>query len=380
MDVSKSYVIDGWWGDSALSLHLSQAVPYRIRHLDDPYRIVMDFNGLQGDVDASGVDQSKRVTALRFGAVRSDLSRLVLNLDRPMIVKDVDLRSRDDQAFATLSMTLDTVDEADFAVAVNADRTDPEVAMAGPPKVADVQAKTRQTGEGGLTIVLDPGHGGIDPGAEVGTLREAHLMLRFARELREALVRDGHRVVLTRNEDVFVSLAQRVTIAHQTQADLFLSLHADALEGGGARGATVYTLAESASDEASAKLAQRHERGDILSGVDLTGQDDVVAGVLMDLARRETQPRSNALADMLVRGLEVSVDAINNRPRREAGFAVLKAPDVPSVLLELGFMSDARDLENLQNPEWRAQAVLGIVAGIRLWAAQDAAIAQHLRQ
>jgi N-acetylmuramoyl-L-alanine amidase len=142
----------------------------------------------------------------------------------------------------------------------------------------------------------------------------------------------------------------------------------------------VYTLANEATDAASAQLAQGHDRSDILGGVDLAGQDDTVAGVLIDLARRETQPRADRLAELLVGGIQASVDGINSRPRRQAGFAVLKAPDIPSVLVELGFMSDEKDLANLTNPEWRAQAILGIVAGVRLWAADDAELEKRARQ
>lgn len=380
LDVAQSQISDGWWGNSYVELRLSQGVPFHVYHLESPYRIVFDFNGLGGRVDVAPVDQSKRLVDLRFGALRPDWSRMVLTLDRPMIARDVDLRMNADRAFATLSLRMDSVSDADFAQAVQADRDLREEAVLPIATGQPSDAKTRQTKGGGLTIVLDPGHGGVDSGAQVGGLKEADLMLHFASELRDALIRDGHQVVMTRQEDRFVSLNHRVTIAHTHSADILLSLHADALDGGGARGATAYTLADEASDEASAKLAERHERGDILAGVDLTGQDDVVAGVLIDLARRETQPRSELLADMLVKGLEVSVDAINSRPRREAGFAVLKAPDVPSVLLELGFMSDTRDLANLQDPDWRAQSVLGIVAGIRLWAQQDAEAAKRLRQ
>jgi N-acetylmuramoyl-L-alanine amidase len=205
-------------------------------------------------------------------------------------------------------------------------------------------------------------------------------MLSFARALGEALMRDGHRVILTRNDDVFVSLRERVSIAHKMQADVLISLHADALSGGGARGATVYTLTNEATDAASSQLARGHDRSDILGGVDLVGQDDTVAGVLIDLARRETQPRADRLAELLVGGIKASVDGINSRPRRQAGFAVLKAPDIPSVLVELGFMSDAQDLANLTKPEWRAQAILGLVAGVRLWAAEDVELAKRTRQ
>ena len=231
-----------------------------------------------------------------------------------------------------------------------------------------------------MVVVLDPGHGGIDPGAERDGLRESDLMLTFAFELREALRRAGFEVVLTREEDVFVSLDARVRVARAAGADVFLSLHADALPDGGAAGATVYTLAEEASDAASAALAERHDRADLLAGVDLTGQDDLIARVLMSVARTETTPRSERLADALVARITERTGRMHRRPHQWAGFSVLRAPDIPSVLVELGFMSNPRDLANLQDPAWRAGFAAAVVAALQDWAVADAAEAPLRRR
>ena len=187
-------------------------------------------------------------------------------------------------------------------------------------------------------------------------------------------------MVLTRNDDSFVSLERRVAVAHRARADLFLSLHADTLREGGARGATVYRLSESASDEASAKLAERHNRADMLAGVDLSGADDVVADVLMDLARLETDPRAERLAEALVLGIRQQDLPLNSRPRRAAGFSVLKSPDIPSVLLELGFLSSERDLTNLRDGAWRDRMARGIRNALQAWRIADAAAAELVRQ
>ncbi|MFN3293630.1 MAG: N-acetylmuramoyl-L-alanine amidase, partial [Gemmobacter sp.] len=228
---------------------------------------------------------------------------------------------------------------------------------------------------------LDPGHGGIDPGAERDGHSEARLMLTFARELKEALLRaGGFRVVMTRETDSFVPLETRVALAHAAQADVFLSLHADAVAEGLATGATVYTLAAEASDAASAALAERHDRDALMSGVDLTGQDDLIAGVLMDMARTETAPRTDKLAAALVQAMRAQNLALHKTPRRGAAFSVLKAPDIPSVLLELGYMSSPPDLARLTDPKWRARMAGALVAGLSGWAAQDAAEAALLRQ
>jgi len=164
------------------------------------------------------------------------------------------------------------------------------------------------------------------------------------------------------------------------RADLFISLHADALNEGHAHGATVYTLSKTASDKASALLAERHDRSDILAGIDLSGQDDVVADVLIDLARQETQPRADRLAEALRLGIKQRQLKLNTRPMRSAGFSVLKSPDIPSVLLELGFLSSEKDRANLQNPEWRGVMAASIRDAIFAWRQADAATADLVRQ
>jgi N-acetylmuramoyl-L-alanine amidase len=232
-----------------------------------------------------------------------------------------------------------------------------------------------------VVVVLDPGHGGVDPGAVRGDHTEADLVLTFARELAEALRRTGRvEVVLTRQADVFVPLPTRVTLARAAGADAFISVHADAVAEGRARGATVYTLSETASDAASAALAEQHDRADILQGVDLSAADDVVAGVLVDLARVETAPRADALADGLVAGIGAAGLRLHRRPRGEAGFTVLRAADIPSVLLEIGFMSEPADLEDIVDPEWRAEMQAAIVESVLDWAETDAMRATLLRQ
>jgi N-acetylmuramoyl-L-alanine amidase len=228
--------------------------------------------------------------------------------------------------------------------------------------------------------VLDPGHGGIDPGAERDGYREADLMLTFAQELRDILVRAGNfEVILTRDDDSFVPLETRVSIAQAVSADVFISLHADALAEGRAEGATVYTLAERASDDASRKLAERHDRDDLLAGVDLSDQDDVIANVLLDMARTETHPRTLRLADALVGRFQASV-GMHKRPHLKAGFSVLKSADVPSVLLELGFLSSPSDREKLLDPAWRSKAAQAVRTALDSWVTEERAVAVQARQ
>ena len=168
-------------------------------------------------------------------------------------------------------------------------------------------------------------------------------------------------------------LESRISVAHQLGAQVFVSLHADALSEGQAVGATVYTLAEEASDKASATLAERHNRDDLLAGIDLSHQDDLVAEVLMDMARTETRPRTERLAGALVAAITGAGIKMHRHPQQEASFSVLKSPDIPSILLELGFLSSASDMARLSDRDWRFRTAEAVRDGLKAWAADDAA-------
>lgn len=362
-----------------LRLSLSQGVPYRVYTLDAPRRLVLDFR----EVDWQGVtpemlDDSTRVEAVRVGGFRPGWSRMVLDLAGPYGLASADMKIVPDSGQALLEVLLSEVTAAAYTAAAGA----PEGPGWGvPPGHEPPLKRPRQRGENRLVVMLDPGHGGIDPGAENDGTSEKELMLVFARELQELLIRaGGFDVHLTRQDDSFVSLERRVALAHRAGADLFLSLHADALSEGRAHGAAVYVLSDSASDAASAALAERHNRADMLAGIDLTGQDDEVADVLMDLARMETQPRAERLAEALVLGLREHALPLHSRPLKHAGFSVLKSPDIPSVLLELGFLSSRRDLDNLRDPQWRARMAAAVRDALSAWRMADAAAADLVRQ
>lgn len=354
-----------------LSLGLSQPVPWRVRLLADPPRLVMDFR----EVDWTGIDALAHdgLPALRAGLFRPGWSRLVAELPGPMVVDSAGMQT---DGAATVEVVLRTASAEEYAARAAA----PEPPGWALPEPADLPQPVAQ-GEGPMVVVLDPGHGGIDPGAERDGVNEAGLMLGFARELKELLLRDGgFEVVMTREEDTFVPLEARISIARAAGAHVFLSLHADALAEGEAVGATVYTLSDEASDAAAATLAERHDRADLLAGVDLTEQDDMVARVLMDIARTETEPRIARLVGALETTIKGAGLKMHRHPHQRAGFSVLKSPDIPSVLLELGFMSSERDLARLRDPAWRAQMAVALRDALKLWGAEDAVLAPLWRQ
>jgi N-acetylmuramoyl-L-alanine amidase len=350
-----------------LRFSISQPVPWRLRFLDAPPRLVIDTR----EVDWTGtatLPLPEGVVALRAGSFRPGWSRLVVELAGPMQITTSEMQTAPDAA--VILVNLAPADPANFA----ASAAQPDLPEWAVPEATQIPPPLPRGG-GPITVVLDPGHGGIDPGAERDGQTEAALMLTFARELKEVLVRDGRfNVVLTRDDDIFVPLETRTSIARNAEADIFLSLHADALAEGEATGATLYTLDETATDAASAALAERHDRDDLLAGLDLSDQDDVVAEVLMDMARTETTPRTDRLAEAIVRAIKAAEIRMHRNPRQTGGFSVLKSPDIPSVLLELGFLSSARDYSRLIDPEWRARMAEAIRVALVEWAKDEATL------
>lgn len=362
--------------DVVLDLALTQAVPYRVFVLDDPRRVVLDFREVAWADLGDAFDRSQGIESVVTGRGDAGWSRMVLRLARPMAVSEAGMRTDEADGTAQVRLRLEPV--AADAFAERAAHLPTGVRLP-PVPVAPNGAAPR--GSGLIMVALDPGHGGVDPGAERRGRTEADLMLTFAIELREVLLRSGRfDVMLTREGDWFVSLPERITLARAARADAFVSLHADALAAGQARGATIYTLSDTASDAASEALAEAHDRADLVAGVDLAGNDDAVADVLLDLARLETAPRTGALATAIVAAFDRAGLALHPNPRMEAGFSVLKAADIPSVLVEVGFLSDARDRENLLDADWRATMQMAIRDALIAWAEADQVRAALVRQ
>ncbi|OOY11385.1 N-acetylmuramoyl-L-alanine amidase [Thioclava marina] len=363
-------------GQTEITLGISQPVIYRVFLLAAPYRLVVDFREVNFGTSTpqellGGADA---ITNLRWGAFRPGWSRMVAELDGPVRLVSSEERTEGE---TEIRIKLEPVPVEKFTPRKGA----ADSALWDLPQPAQVSnAHRRQDGARPLVVVLDPGHGGIDPGAEDGGTREADIVLGFARQLRDQLRRAGMTVVMTRDQDVFVPLETRVTVARAAGADLFVSLHADSIAEGQASGSSIYRLSDHAEDDATRKLVARHDRDDILAGVDLDGQGDQVAHVLVDLARRETQPRSLRLSQVLAGAIKGAGLHMHKHPVQGADFSVLKSPDIPSVLIELGFLSSPADRKRLQDPDWRARMAAAITRGIESWAQSDAAEAKLLRQ
>lgn len=375
VDMGQSQITDAN-GGLDVDLMLSQGVPWRVFTLTDPPRAVLDFR----EVDWTGVDKrvllnADRANDVRFGSFRPGWSRLVIDLAGPLALDRAGLKVDEESGRARLTARFRDVGADRFAARSGMPPDDPIWGQKGDG------VRVGERVDGPLVVVIDAGHGGIDPGAQRDGQVEKDLMLTFARELSDVLIRAGGiKVVMTRTDDSFVSLERRVEIAHEVRGHVFLSLHADALSEGRARGAVVHTLSETATDEASAKLAERHDRDDLLSGIDLSGKDDQVAGILLDLARMETRPRTKRLAAALVDGFRAVGAPLNSHPMRSAGFSVLKAADIPSVLIEVGFLSDKRDRTNLIDAAFRIKMAEAIRDSLAAWVIKDEALAPLVRK
>jgi N-acetylmuramoyl-L-alanine amidase len=315
--------------------------------LADPYRVVLDFPDLAFNMpQAAGRKGRGLVSAFRYGVFAPGKARIVIDTTGPVAIDKSFTIEKHDAQPARLVVDLVPTERENFIR--NA------AVKAKPTKIASIPLKQEPAGP--PLIVIDPGHGGIDTGAIAPSgVEEKEVVLAVAKKLAEKLERTRKfRVVLTRYDDTFVQLNDRVQIARMNGAALFLSIHADSIsrKEGDARGATIYTVSDKASDAEAAKLADKENKADAIAGVDLTDKSDDVAGILVDLAHRETRNFSGMFARTLVGRMQAAT-AMHKTPQKSAGFIVLRAPDVPSVLLELGFLSNAQDVKLLTSDAWR---------------------------
>jgi N-acetylmuramoyl-L-alanine amidase len=369
---------------------LTVPVSYSVYVLPNPYRIMIDLPEVNFDLPPNaGGEPLGLVRGYRFGPLGNGHSRIVIDATGPVLIGKaflvrpeagqparlvVDLVKTDDKAFmiahaadqATRRAPVSSAGEHKMAAATaSVAPLPPSKPHEGPTVAAAERAMPAKRADGRRVIVIDAGHGGIDPGA-VGVRRtkEKDVVLAFSRVLRDQLKHNKkYEVVMTRDADKFLSLKQRVGVARKNQADLFIAVHADKVRGRSVRGSTLYTLSDKASDAEAEALAQKENRADIIGGIDLSSETEEVTDILIELAQRETKNHSVFFAKKAAAQLKL-VTHVTGKPLRSAGFVVLKAPDVPSVLLELGYLSNKADEALLRSPKWQSEMAKAMVKAI----------------
>jgi N-acetylmuramoyl-L-alanine amidase len=355
-------------------------VDYKLFTLSSPYRAVIDLPETKWDIPDKVQDKGL-VSGVRFGSFKPGQGRIVVDLRGPVNVHKhfilppsvaienyrlvVDFEPATIATFRQLKPSVSETQTATIAVpnvpSLSTVEPSPTPQYSAPSGEFTPKPRPRKTRK---IVVIDPGHGGVDPGAMGARSREKDIVLAFSKELvRQLKATRRYDVYLTRSTDVYIPLRQRVQIARNRKADLFISIHADAIKKKNIRGLSVYTLSEKASDREAAALARKENQSDIIAGVDFGDQLPEVANILIDLAQRDTKNASVKFAESLIssaRGKTMLLD----RTHRFAGFRVLKAPDVPSVLVELGFITNRTDEKQLTSNKWRRRVATGMVDAI----------------
>ncbi|WP_445558067.1 N-acetylmuramoyl-L-alanine amidase [Ochrobactrum sp. A-1] len=318
--------------------------------LDNPHRLVVDLPETRFGFDEKSLEARGLVSRVRYGLVGKGRSRLILTLSGPFKVADLRVLKNESASGYRLVADIVATSDREFAEQLKGRE---EITSSTDRSEKPAQASSQNGAARPFTVMIDPGHGGIDSGAEsLSGIKEKDLTLAFGQELRDRLAQDKNiKVLMTRDDDTFLRLSERVRIARQHEADLFISIHADTINQHDIRGATVYTISDKASDSVARAMAERENRSDSLAGAAPEEQPEVT-DILLDLTRRETHTFSLSFAEKVIHSLQGQVNLINN-PHRFAGFQVLRAPDVPSVLIEIGYLSNAEDEKLISNPEWR---------------------------
>ena len=355
-------------GKTRVVLDVSATVDFRTFTLPNPYRVVIDMSEVTWLPRMRNPPRGGLITGMRFGLFKPGLSRVVLDSAGPVkITKAFMVKPAPGRPYrVVLDISRDSETAFMTAYKQSGERVGPRAKRLPLPRPPQVKSSTRKDEK--TVIMIDPGHGGVDPGAiSRSGVWEKHIVLAFSKELRRQLLATGKfDVRMTRNRDVFIRLRERIARAKHVGADLFLSIHADSIRNRKVRGASVYTLSERASDKEADELAKKENKSDLIAGVDLEYQSNEVVNILIDLAQRETMNESAVFARKLVTEL-AKVRRMLRNTHRFAGFAVLKAPDIPSVLIELGYLSNRTDERILRDAKQRRRIATAMTRAIRLY-------------
>lgn len=355
-------------------VELSDPVASQVFTLTEPYRIVVDMpEVLWRSAENSLPTGNGIIQSYRYGLFREGNSRFVIDLNSPVEVTSPQMLPPENGFGFRLLLDLYPTSTEAFAANAGWPYAFRGEANFGQPPAGLGEVPLPNTAlpaianpDGKRVIVVDAGHGGIDPGTQGASgLQEKVVVLAVAEKLRDTLESTGRYIVhLTRESDIFIPLRGRVEIARAANADLLLSLHVDSHDRQDIRGASVYTLSEDASDREAARLAEKENMSDVIAGIDLASEDNPVASILIDLAQRDTMNRSVRFAETVLMNLSQSTYVRPTTPRRSAGFAVLKAPDVPAVLIELGYLTNERDESEMATEAWRSRIAASITSAI----------------
>lgn len=350
---------------------LSSPVGYTVYVLANPYRVMIDLPEVEFQLpDGAGSNTRGLVGQFRFGPLGEGHSRIVLETEGPVLIEKSFILPP--QAGQPARIVVDIVKSTEEAVAGKLKAAAEQSTASIDP--VDETPPAGKPSDGRKTVVIDPGHGGIDPGAiGVRKTREKDVVLAFGLKLKQILEAAGNiDVVMTRSDDRFLTLKERVKVARDNQADLFIAIHADTVRGADVRGATIYTLSEKASDAEAEALAHKENRADIIAGVDLEAENEQVTDILIDLVQRESKTHSLVFAKKAVSEMG-PVTSFTGKPMRSAGFMVLKAPDVPSVLVELGYLSSRQDESQLSSEAWQQKVASAMARAVKTYFATQLA-------
>ena len=348
-------------GKTRFVVDIDREIAYTYMLLENPYRIVIDLPEVEWQMGNTGIGEGLGLVAdYRYGLFQAGTSRLVLDLTGPAVVERVFMLGPQSGYDYRLVIDLEPASQAAFSTEMNQLRSENRKAY-NPPSTQVTPAPVSNI----RTVVLDAGHGGVDPGTlSVLGIPEKTVVLDVVKAIKKELEASGnYRVLLTRDRDIYVPHAKRVEFARNAGADLFISIHGDSIANKKVRGATIYTLSEKASDKEAAALARKENKSDLIAGVDLGGESPDVANILVDLAMRETMNYSARFAGYLVPELKERM-YLRQNSHRFAGFLVLKAPDVPSVLLEIGYLSNREDAKFVTSDKGRRNIAAAIAEAV----------------
>lgn len=330
---------------------------YSVQFLERPYRLVINLPSVDFSSQKQPPQTFGLVSDLRYGASGPNASRIILTAKVPFSIEKTSVEQLDSGLWQ-LVIDLTKDNEQNFRKTINNKSTDNQQ-----------KTDTKTVAQKPFRVVIDAGHGGIDSGAEsISGVFEKNVTLAFARSLRGELEKNADlEIFLTRDSDVFLRLNERVQKARGFGADLFISIHADTINMKSMRGATVYTISDRASDDLAKALADRENKADLVDGLP-PDESPEVTDILIDLARRETLSFSVNFADRVISSLLQSDINLIKNPHRYAGFQVLKAPDIPSVLIEIGYLSNKEDERLVTDPLWRKKASIAIANAVQQFA------------